>query len=124
MDLQKIEDREIKALKGIYVNQKWDHILETVDSVCDDEDVLMENTELAGDEVENDIIVSEWYMKEAQLLGDLFTVQEGEGKRCRAMLEKVNLNYGENGKCVKRKKMNNGVEEFDFERDLVDDNGC
>lgn len=68
--------------------------------------MLVDNT----GEVADDPAITEnsgackWVGKEAQLLGDLFAVHESESARCCALLEKVHLNFGENGRCEKKKK--------------------
>lgn len=44
-------------------------------------------------------------MDEAHPLGELFGIQSKYDEQCIALLERVKLNYGENRKCVKKRKV-------------------
>lgn len=61
----------------------------------------------------------DWYEEEALLLGVVFSILEREVKRSKDLLEDLNLNFGANGKCSKkRKSVGRGVVDLEGGEDV------
>lgn len=116
----------IAALNDFDEQRDWDVASEEGDVVSDEGTVLVENSlGLHTDEGnslkasgENEAIEEDLYV-----LGKLFEMEGLEEKRCKAILERVNLNFGENGKCVKKRRVDNNVEELGINGEEPNING-
>lgn len=50
----------------------------------------------------------DWYNEEALPLGDLFSIQEIDNANFKTLLKDLNLNFGSNGKCYKKRGIEGG----------------
>lgn len=94
----------------------WGEVSETIFTNSDDDEVLEECTKFL--EESNSLVVevhggdNDWFIEEALPLGILFDVQEKEDERLKGILEDLNINFGENGKCLQKRKAFGEVNEF------------
>lgn len=98
----------IAALNHFEEQSDWEVASDDEEVGSDDGTVLVENSQVPErDEVdglntqeENHVITSELHV-----LGKLFQMEGLEDKRCTAVLERVNLNFGANGKSAKKRRV-------------------
>lgn len=103
----------IAALVGLNEQTGWEHVSETDNTDCSDNLTIEDNTELlysAGNITMGQERDSSWFDLEAQPLGRIFQIADSEDDRCRSVLERVHLNFGENGKYTKKKRIDHDVE--------------
>lgn len=100
------------ALAGLGEQRNWDHVLETDDTDRSDDLTIVANTEslgIVGNNPQGQEGDSHWFDLEAQPLGRLFEIADSEDSRCRSILERVHLNFGQHGKRVKKRRV--GIDE-------------
>lgn len=86
----------------------WGEVSKTIFSDSEDDKVLEDCTEIVeestaqGEDCHGGY--NDWFKEEALPLGILFDVQEREDESLKGILEDLNINFGENGNCLKKKR--------------------